>query len=144
MGSHFMRTNHGVTEYQGKSYQEASHMAALGTALLFSPLEFQALRQETTGKVYLVHISSPSVAEWWERSAMLKSKVFKNRTAQPTKWYQKEVAEEHVKAKHLKMKSRHGWGWRGNWHLWACSCSAKCFHTSKHLIRKVSFQGHIK
>lgn len=64
MGSHFMRTNHGVTEYQGKSYQEASHMAALGTALLFSPLEFQALGQETTGKVYLVHISSPSVAEW--------------------------------------------------------------------------------
>ena len=64
MGSRFMRTNHYVMAYEGKSCQEASHTAALGTALLSSCLEFQVLRQEITGKVYLVHISSPSVAEW--------------------------------------------------------------------------------
>ena len=64
MGSRFMRTNHGVMAYQGESCQEASHMAALGTALLSSRLEFQELRQEITEKAYLVHISSPSVTEW--------------------------------------------------------------------------------
>lgn len=100
--------NHSVMECQGKNSQKASHTAASGTALPSSSLEFQVLRQEMTVKVYQVNISSASVTEWWERSAMLKSKVFKNRTAQPTKWYWKEAAEEYVKAKDLKRKSRHG------------------------------------
>ena len=142
----FPCTNHNVMECQGKNFQKASHTAASGTALSSCSLEFQVLRQGMKVKCtqFIFHLQ---VLKRGEKGVLCwRAKFAKTKQLNLQSGIGKKLQEGHAEGQGPKKgKADMGeWGWGSNRRLWACSCSAKCFHMSEHLFRKVSFQGHIK